>query len=73
MFWACARRFLHNYAARSFSILILWIRKQKLRDQLRGRVVKFVRFALAAQGFPGSDPGHGPSTAHQAMLGQRTT
>ena len=33
-----------------------------------GRVVKFARAALATQGFAGSDPGHGPSTAHQAML-----
>ena len=37
-------------------------------DRLHGRVVKFACFALAAQGFAGSDPGCGPRTAHQAML-----
>ena len=33
-----------------------------------GHVVKFVHYALAAQGFTGSDPGCGHGTAHQAML-----
>ena len=36
-------------------------------------MVKFVRSTLAAQGFTGSDPGRGSSTAHQAMLRQRPT
>ena len=34
----------------------------------RGQVVKFVRSAAAAQGFTGSDPGHGDGMARQAML-----
>ena len=38
-----------------------------------GQVVKFARSALAAQGFVGSDPGCGPSTAHEAMLRQHPT
>ena len=38
--------------------------------QLRGRVVKFVRSAAAAQG---SDPGREHGTAHQATLRQRPT
>ena len=33
-----------------------------------GRVVKFACSAAAAQGFTGSNPGHGRDTAHQAML-----
>ena len=33
-----------------------------------GPVVKFTYSALVAQGFPSSDPGCGPSTAHQSML-----
>ena len=36
-------------------------------------MVKFAHFALAAQGFMGSDPGHGHGTAHQAMLRWRPT
>ena len=31
-------------------------------------VVGFMCSALVAQGFTDSDPGHGPGTAHQAML-----
>ena len=38
--------------------------------RLRGRVVKFVCSAAAAQG---SDPGHGHGTAHQATLRRRPT
>src|SRR3712207_8638034 len=34
----------------------------------RGQVLKFVCSASMAQGFTGSNPGSGPSTAHQAML-----
>ena len=35
----------------------------------RGRVVKFLRSALVAQGFDSSaDPGRGHGTTHQAML-----
>ena len=47
------------------------------RQETHGRgpacawVLKLVCSALAAQGFAGLDPGHGPSTAHQAMLRQR--
>ena len=37
------------------------------------RWLKFACSALAAQGFTGSNPGHGHGTAHQAMLGQRPT
>ena len=33
-----------------------------------GQAVKFAGLTLVAQGFAGSDPGHRPSTAHQAML-----
>ena len=36
-------------------------------------MVKFVHFALTARGFPGSDPGRGHGTAHQAMLRRRPT
>ena len=39
----------------------------------RGRVVKFTRSTVAAQGFAGSDPGRGHGTAHQAMLRWRPT
>ena len=39
----------------------------------RGPVLKFAHSALAAQVFSGSDPWHGPSTTHQAMLRQRPT
>ena len=35
-----------------------------------GQAVKFVRSALVARGFAGSDPGRGHGTAHQAMLRQ---
>ena len=42
--------------------------KTSTLDWLHGRVVKFMRSALAAQGFPRSDPGRGHGTAHQAML-----
>ena len=38
--------------------------------QPHGGVVKFMRSTLAAQGFAGSDPGHGHGTAHQAVLRQ---
>ena len=38
-----------------------------------GRVVKFARSALAAQGFTGSNPGCGHGTAYQAMLRRRPT
>ena len=34
----------------------------------RGLVVKFAYSTLAAQGFTGSNPGHGRGTVHQAML-----
>ena len=43
------------------------------RGQPRGRLVKFVCSALAAQGFGSLDPGHRPSTVHQAMLRRRPT
>ena len=43
------------------------------RGQPRGRVVKFMRSALAAQGFAGLDPEHGHGTARQAMLRQHPT
>ena len=43
------------------------------RGWLHGQVVKFMRFPLAVQGFTSSDPGHGPSTAHQAMLRRHPT
>ena len=32
-----------------------------------------LRSASVAQGFTGSDPGHGPSTAHRTMLGKSPT
>ena len=38
-----------------------------------GQVVKFVRSALVAQGFTGSDPGRRHGTAHQAMLRRHPT
>ena len=46
---------------------------KKIQGHPRGRVVKFVHSALAAQGFTGSDPGHRHGTAHQAMLRQHST
>ena len=47
-----------------------WDKQLKInsRGRPRGRVVKFVRSASAAQGFASSDPGHRRGTAHQAML-----
>ena len=47
--------------------------KVQVRGWPRGRVVKFTLSALVAQGFAGSDPGHGHGTAHQAMLRQCPT
>ena len=44
--------------------------EKKMRGWLRGRVIKFVRSAVAAQG---SDPGHGHGTTRQAMLRRRPT
>ena len=41
--------------------------------QPSGRVVKFTHSTLVAQGCSGSDPGRGPSTAHQATLRWRPT
>ena len=38
-----------------------------------GQVGMFARWALAAQGFAGSDPGHGQGTARQATLRRRPT
>ena len=38
------------------------------RGRARGRVVKFTCSALAAWGFASLVPGHGPGTAHEAML-----
>ena len=43
------------------------------RGQPRGRVVKFTCSASVALGLARPDPGHGPSTAHQAMLSQCPT
>ena len=43
------------------------------RGRPHGRVVKFVRSASAAQGFTGSNPGHGHGTACQAMLRRHPT
>ena len=39
-----------------------------MRDWPHGWVVKFTCSALAARGFTVLDPGHGPTTTHQAML-----
>ena len=39
----------------------------------RGQVVTFAHSASAAQGFAGSDPGHGYRTAHQATVRWRPT
>ena len=38
-----------------------------------GQVVKFAHSTSAAQGFTGSDPGHGHGTAHQATLRRHPT
>ena len=51
----------------------LEIKTMTTGGQPRGRVVKFVCSALAAQGSGGSDPGRGHGTAHQAMLRGRPT
>ena len=44
-----------------------------IRGQPRGRVVKFMRSASAAQGFASSDPGRGHGITHQAMLRRHPT
>ena len=49
------------------------IKNQDSWGRPRGRVVKLVPSASAAQGFAASDPGRGHGTAHQAMLRQRPT
>ena len=46
---------------------------KKFRGRPRGLVVRLVCSASAAQGFAGSDPGCGHSTAHQATLRRRAT
>ena len=48
-------------------------RKRASRGQPHGRVVEFVCFASVAQGFSGSNPGHGHGTAHWVMLRWRPT
>ena len=52
-----------NYASSKFKIL----------GQPRRQVVKFMRSALEAWGFAGSDPGHGHGIAHQAVLRRHPT
>ena len=42
--------------------------KTLLRGRPFGLVVNFTHSDLVAQHFTGSDPTHGPGTAHQAML-----
>ena len=49
------------------------IKIEKCGGWPRGRVVKFMHSALAAQGFTGSNPGRGHGTAHQATLRRRPT
>ena len=43
------------------------IKKEHLWGWPRGGVVKFMCSLSVAQGFTGSDPGHGCGTAHQAI------
>ena len=50
------------------SSLTLWLKVKRFRGQAHGQVVKFTCSASAAQGFAGSDPGHGHDTIPQAML-----
>ena len=40
----------------------------KIQGRPHGQMVKFVYSASAAHDFAGSDPGRGPSIAHQAVL-----
>ena len=47
--------------------------KIRREGQPQGRGVGFTCSASAAQGFAGSDPGHGPSTTRRAILGWRPT
>ena len=47
--------------------------KMRMRGRPCGQVVKFTHSTSAAQGFAGLDPGHGPSTTHQAMVRWRPT
>ena len=64
--------FSHSYVCYRFRKNIR-VKNMKLRGWPCGRVVKFAHSALTAQGFAGSDPGHRPSTARQAMLRRRPT
>ena len=50
----------------------VWLKK-KVGGLPHGRVVKFTHSTSVAQGFASLDPGHGPGTAHQAMLRGRPT
>ena len=49
------------------------VKKEIFQGLARGRVVKLVRSASAAQGFAGSDPGRGQGTTHWAMLRRHPT
>ena len=51
-----------------YNILFSWSIKHFMGGWPCGQVVKFARSTLAAQGFAGSDPGHGHGTTCQAML-----
>ena len=46
---------------------------KSVRGRSHGRMVKFAGSASAAQGFVGSDPGRGHSTAHQVSIPHATT
>ena len=52
--------------------LIFYVSYTPIKNKNMGKphniVVKLARSASVAQGFIGLDPGHGPSTTHQAML-----
>ena len=49
------------------------LKKNNQQGQPHGRVFKFARFALVAQGFTGSHPGRRHGTTHQAMLRRHPT
>ena len=70
------RRNYEKEAQRKTSIILVafyLLKKENLRGQPRGRVVKFAPSTWAAQGFAGLDPGSRRSTAHQPTLRRRPT
>ena len=55
------------------SLIFINLKNYEVWDQSGGIAVRFAHSTFGGQGFAGSDPGHGPSTAHQATLWQPPT